>query len=353
MKKRKKVFYFFLLLFLFFVILIFGRGGKTLKINNADNFTLSEDASWEDRKISASAEPMARSPLTGLPCANANQRPLAVMLSGDAVARPLAGLSQADLVINMPVITNSITRFMAVFICEHPKEIGSIRSARDDFLPLAQGLDAIYAHWGGSHFALDKLNAGLMDNLDALKNPFNAFYRKAGIEAPHNGFSSFDRLWEAARKMNYRLTGKVNGYPHLDGDLSPVATTTKTLTIGFPGSFQVKYEYHPQDNSYWRWRGGKKEIDKNTGQQVAAKNVLIMRTTSRQIEGQYNDVQVSGQGQALIFLNGEKILGIWKKDASNPKSKLYFYDQNGQEVKLVPGQIWLEIVQDNQTITWE
>ncbi len=345
MRKMKRINWwpliFLLIALIFGAILIFGRAGKTFEINGQP-----------DGKSSATPQ-LDVSPLSGLPCANASRRPVAVMLSGDAITRPLSGLNQADLVVNMPVITNSITRLMAVFICESPKEIGSVRSARDDFLPLAQGLDTIYAHWGGSHFALDKLDNGFMDNLDALKNPANAFYRKSGIESPHNGFTSFNRLWEAAQKLNYRLTGEVVGYPHLTGEITSVATTTKTLTIGFSGSFQVKYEYHPAENSYWRWRGGTKEIDKNTGQQVAAKNVLVMKTTSRQIEGQYNDVQVTGQGQAMVYHNGEEIFGTWKKDAANPASKLYFYDQAGREIKLVPGQIWLEVVQTDQSVVWQ
>jgi len=86
---------------------------------------------------------------------------------------------------------------------------------------------------------------------------------------------------------------------------------------------------------------------------VAAKNVVAMITASRQIEGQYNDVDVSGSGKARIYRNGEEILGTWKKDASDQTSKLYFYDSAGEEIKFVPGQIWVEVVQTNQTISWK
>jgi len=324
----------------FGAILIFGRGGKTFEIggNLRGKEKVSETPSVD------------LSPFSGLPCANTSRRPVAVMLSGDAITRPLSGLAEADLVVNMPVITGSITRMMAVYVCESPKEIGSVRSARDDFLPLAQGMDAIFAHWGGSHFALEQLNKGVMDNLDALKDSGSIFYRKSGIESPHNGFTSFIRLWEASQKLDYRLTGEEAGYPHLAGELTPVATTTKTLTLGFSGSFQVKYEYNPADNSYRRWRGGTKEIDKNTGQQVVAKNVLVMKTTSQQIEGQYNDVQVTGQGEAIVYRNGEEVFGNWKKTSAT--GKLYFYDRAGKEIKLVPGQIWLEIIQTDQSVIY-
>jgi len=295
----------------------------------------------------------SKSPLSGLACTNANRRPMAVMLAGDPVARPLAGLSEADMVFNVPVITDSMTRLMAIFVCSSPKEIGSVRSARHDYIELARGLDAIFVHWGGSHFALDKLDKGIMDNIDALANPYNSFFRKSGIASPHNGFTSPNRLLEASQKLGYRAEGKEDGYLFFNAIPASSATTTKTLSIGFPGVFAVKYIYDPAKNSYWRWRGGTKEIDRNNGQQVAAKNVVAMITASRQIEGQYNDVDVSGSGKARIYRNGEEILGTWKKDASDQTSKLYFYDSAGEEIKFVPGQIWVEVVQTNQTISWK
>jgi len=66
------------------------------------------------------------SPISGLPCENWNRRALAVMQPGDVTARPAAGFSEADMVIEMPVITASITRLMAIYICNTPAETGSM-----------------------------------------------------------------------------------------------------------------------------------------------------------------------------------------------------------------------------------
>lgn len=335
------------------LIVLLGIGGYVVAQKNGGVINISGgDSGGKLAKETPVATPeFSVSPISGLACANADRRPMAVMLAGDAVARPLSGLSEADLVFNMPVITDSMTRFMAVFLCNTPKEIGSVRSSRDDYIPLAKGLDAIFAHWGGSHFALDELAKGVINNIDALKNPFNAYFRKSGIVSPHNGFTSGTRLYEAADKMGYRLENNFDGYLHLADNTKTTATTTKTLSIGFAGSFAVKYIYEAEDNSYWRWRGGIKEIDKNTGKQVEAKNVAIMIAASRQIEGQYNDVDVVGSGKARVYRNGEEIMGTWKKDAD--KSKLSFYDSAGQEIKFMPGQIWIEVAQTNTAVSWK
>jgi len=295
---------------------------------------------------------MEKSPLSGLACENAKERPIAVMLGSDEIGRPLSGLAQADLVFEMPVITGGINRLMAVYLCEEPKEIGSIRSARHDFIPLAKGVDAIFAHWGGSHFALDKLDSGVINNLDALKNPADAFWRKTGVAAPFNGFSSFSELKNAAQKLSYRLEGNFAGYPHLE-NYSPSATSTKVLTVGYPGQFRVSYQYDPVTNNYARFRNGSKEMDKNTKTQVFASNVVLMTAFSRQIEGQYNDVDVEGQGNAVVYRNGEEIKGVWKKDAKNQSSKLFFYDEKGGEIKFAPGQIWVEVIEPGTAVSWK
>ena len=69
---------------------------------------------------------------------------------------------------------------------------------------LALGLDAIYAHWGGSHFAYDKLDKGIINNIDAMKDWYGAYYRKSNILAPHNGFTSMEKLLSAIKKSKYR-----------------------------------------------------------------------------------------------------------------------------------------------------
>ena len=106
------------------------------------------------------------SPLSGLACDDWNRRPFAVMQPADLSARPAAGFSDADMVFEMPVITNSITRLMAVYVCGNPDDVGSMRSARHDYIALAKGLDAIFVHWGGSHYAIDKLNQGVIDDMN-------------------------------------------------------------------------------------------------------------------------------------------------------------------------------------------
>lgn len=301
-------------------------------------------------------EGYVRDSLTGIACENGGRRPFAVMLAGDTVARPLSGIAQADVVVEMPVLTNGITRFMAVFSCESPNEIGSIRSSRDDFLPFVKSFDAIYAHWGGSHLALDLLNAKVLDNIDALKDPFNAFYRKNDRLAPHNGFTSIERLRETAIKRGYRAERKGGEYPRIPEHVT--LGMDQTVRIGYPGPYEVEFFYDHTTNSYLRSRGGTKEMDEGAGRQVTVKNLIVMTADSRQLDADYNTVTVEGEGKVRIFRNGEEKKGTWKrmKEEYMPSSddhidnKYYFLDDQGKEIGLVTGKIWISLVEPEQDV---
>lgn len=364
-KNKSKI---FIAAIIFLAIIYIGRndflGPNSYKFINPETDSEKSASSQNNSNQEQENKNFPISPLTGERCENANRRSIAVMLSSDEETRPLSGIAGADMVFEMPVFEGGATRLMAVFQCDLPSEIGSARSARHDFISLAKGLDAIYAHWGGSHFALDKLKTGIIDNIDALPNPFNAFYRKSGILAPHNGFTTAERLLNASEKLGYRLENKFSGYPHEEIPNTPEGVATRPygagkyqipkpdgkLTIGYLGEFAVEYKYDSATNSYLRWRGGTKEIDKNTGKQASAKNIVVMYAESRQIEEQYNDVQVIGQGHAEFYFNGEKVVGVWKKDSE--AGKLYFLDNSGTEIKFTPGNIWVEIIQPERKAEW-
>jgi hypothetical protein len=286
--------------------------------------------------------------LSGIECLNNTRRPIAVMIAEDEEARPLSGIGMADLVIEMPVVEGSVTRMMAFFVCEEPREIGSVRSTRHDFITLAKGYDAILAHWGGSSFAQEDLASGIVDNLDALPNHFDAFYRKNWIPAPHNGFTSIRRMVYAAQNLDYRLTTQFKGYKFLDNE---GVAGKKSLKVGYAHPYDIKYEYNPLTNSYYRWRGGSEEIDYLQNKQVSVKNVIIMRTTSRELEGWYNDVDVVGLGEAWVYRNGEEIKATWKKESA--EDVLRFYNEDKKEIEFVRGKIWINIVDLSTIVNYE
>ena len=355
---------------LFLIIGIIGLGAYAfigVSNNSETNKEIEEEKQNVDEEvglIEVSEEKITNaSPLTGVQCDNYKQRPIAVMMAGDNVARPLSGLSQAEIVVEMPVITGSVTRLMGVYICNLPDEVGSIRSARHDYISLLRGWDAIYVHWGGSHFALDELKTGKrytgedlgkVPDIDAISSS-GPFFRKSTVPAPHNGFASLPKVIELAKQREYALETNLEGYKFQSKKTSEAErqdSKNGKLYVGFGGVFATSWEYNTEDNSYTRYWAGQKDVDRgNNDAEIKAKNIVVMRASSRQIEGQYNEVTIYGKGEGKIYHNGQEKNITWKKEGF--KDTLRFYDEDGQEILLVPGQTFIQVIEPNQNLKWE
>lgn len=317
------------------------------------------------------------SPISGMACANWNQRALAFMQPGDVDARPAAGFSQADMVIEMPVVTASITRLMGVYICNIPEEVGSMRSARHDFIHLAKGLDAIFIPWGRSesHSGTDEIGLaqGILErqeienincNYDAGTSPSlcptDPCFRKEGFaRGVDSGYSHPNDVLSCSESLGYRMTTQFEGYPHKYDALREERPEGGRLRVAFAKPYDVEYEYDPEKNHYVRYWGGEEDVDRNTGGQITPKNIVVMMAKSEQIEGQYNNIQLGDpwydtidSGEAFYYMDGKEYRGKWRKDKSDIASKLYFYDNTGKEIAFVPGQIWVEILEPGQNLKW-
>lgn len=329
------------------------------------------------------------SPISGLSCENWNKRAVAVMQPADIQARPAAGFSEADMVIEMPAFTGSVTRLMGVYICNIPKEIGAIRSSRHDYMALAQGLDAIYIHWGGSHFALDLLKNKIIDNHDCMTGSYCERWPVTGkMRLEDTGHITKGKIASMITDLKFRTENKFSGYAH-QGE-APIVDRPAggNLRVAFKKPYDAEYNYDKETNSYLRVWGEADDIDRNNNQRVAPKNVVVMFALSEQITteqdylgkgltdpwknveeikktgvesitGRYNNMQIGDPwydhidtGEAHYYMNGKEETGTWKKDKSRMDSKLMFYNQSGQEVKFVPGQIWVEILEPGQSLRW-
>lgn len=316
------------------------------------------------------------SPISGVSCDNWNRRPFAIMEPSDTSARPISGISDADMVIEMPAIYGGITRLMGVYVCGNPERVGSMRSSRHDYIPLAAGLDAIYVHWGGSHFALDKLKEGVIDNMncngDGGKSAAKYCYRETmdylnqgkafpGVptKSDDTGYAKFADLLQGAKDFGYRLENKFQGYQHQDEAPADQRPSAGRLHVGYPGPFSEDFNYNKDTNSYVRYWGDVLDTDRNNGKNVTPKNVVVMIADGAQMESQYANFQVgdpwyddNDSGTAYFYMNGQAIQGTWKKDKSKIDSKLTFYGQDGSEIKFVPGQIWVNIIDPGIGFKW-
>lgn len=331
------------------------------------------------------------SPISGVACPNWNKRPIAVMQPADVSARPAAGFSSADMVFEMPVFTNSNTRLMGVYLCDIPESIGSMRSARHDYLPLAKGLDAVFVHWGYSKFAETLLDRKIIDNINCLTTSFCPRWEQTGkMKYEDTGHITQEGIFQAMEKYGYRTTGSFSGYPHQAEASLEARPAGGRLRLAFPNPYDVSYDYDRASNSYLRIWDDIPDFDKNNNVRVAPKNIVVVIAASEQIKlatdyeargvqnpwelvpvedrhgldyngvGRYNNIEMGDPwfdtkdaGDAYFYMNGTEMKGTWKKDKSKLESKLFFYQADGREVHFVPGQIWVDVVEPGYGIKWE
>lgn len=329
-------------------------------------------------------------PITGQSCENWNRRPVAVMQPSDLQARPAAGFSQADMVIEMPAYTSSVTRLMGIYGCSIPKEIGAIRSSRHDYIALAKGFDAFFIHWGGSHFALDLLKQNVIDRIDCMTTNYCERWTPTGkMRMEDTGHITGENVLAAMKNLNINMETRFSGYPHQAEASMEKRPQSGHLRVAFAKPYDAEYDYDKNSNSYLRIWSDENDTDRNNSQRISPKNIVVMFAKSEQItntqdytgkglqnpwanveeikntgaesiSGRYNNVQIgdpwydeSDSGEAYYYMNGQEYRGTWKKDRSKLDSKLFFYDQAGKEMLFVPGQIWVEILEPGQALKWE
>jgi hypothetical protein len=117
--------------------------------------------------------------------------------------------------------------------------------------------------------------------------------------------------------------------------------------------FATSWEYNKDDNTYTRYWSGQKDVDRgNKDSEIKAKNIVVMRASSRQIEGQYNEVTIYGEGEGKVYNNGQEKNITWKKAGFKDTLRFYGAD-DGQEILLVPGQTFIQVIEPGQNLKWE
>jgi len=272
------------------------------------------------------------------------QRPFAIVVENHPRARPQSGLSQADVVYEA-LAEGGITRFLGIFQTQSVKNIGPVRSARTYFNDWAAELGAVYAHVGGNSDALANLRAGDYPALANADQFFNGrfFWRIKTRFAPHNVYTSTSLLnsWVSAN----RISPDKSYQDYLFKAETPAAKPSATvINIKFSTpQYQVKYLYDRKTNSYKRYIAGKADIDAGNKKQIMPKNVLvqIVRNWPTQTDTFLSiDMGTHESGDAFAFLDGTVTKGTWKYAGGRTR----FFDGNGKELALNPGQIFIEVV---------
>jgi len=294
------------------------------------------------------------SPLTGLPVApELADRPVsAVVIENHPDARPQSGLSDAGVVYEANA-EGGITRFIAFFLENRPATLGPVRSLRTYFVDWALEFGAPAAHAGGNADALDLVSPLGMKDLNALSFASSGFYRTTDRVAPHNLYTSSDKMDALLSKYGFNKSASFTPSPRKPDAPNPTPPHPNIhIDFSYAG-YQVDYKYDSTTNDYARSLAGAPHIDRNTGKQIHVKNVVVeMMPTSYGVTriGESTVImQTVGSGQGWVMRDGDVVPVTWKKDSHSARTQLI--DATGHDVPLDAGNTWYSIVPVGKTVS--
>ena len=341
LKARSGKLLFFLLLLLSTCLLLAACGRKTPSGEN-DTPTIPEP------------DPIYN-PLTGLEVSEEiDGRILLVSVDNQEDSRPQSGVTDADLVYEMPA-EGGIPRLLLVFYSNSSSKIGPVRSARPYFVNMAQGWDGLFAHCGWSPQAQTLLQSGVVDYVNEIANS-SYFWRASDRYAPHNLYTSTEKLYEYLEDRGYATSqaDEVSFLPFTsmgaEVDEETITDKADLVYISYPWAKDV-YQYNPDTGLYARYIGETPFTDKENGQQVQAANIIVQWVSSRTIDSEGRlEIDMCAGGRAVLFSRGTVTEGSWSR--SSLSENTVYVDGKGNEFVLSPGQTWIQVCDGNVSLSY-
>lgn len=314
--------------------------------------TVSKDVNVEKKP----PKPQTKaSPLTGMDIEpeRADKPILGVIIENHPDARPQSGLSSAGVVYEA-LAEGGITRYLALFLEDKPATIGPVRSVRPYFVDWVLEFNTPIAHVGGNANALDMIATMGVKDINQFYNG-SSFIRAGDRAAPHNVYTSGDQMEALMQRLGFSKLTTFKPTPRnaKDTPVQPPAHSVINIDYSY-ANFAVQYRYEAECNCYARFMAGQPHIDRNTGQQIKVKNVVVQYMPTSYGRSRAGEQMVimgtPGSGNSLVFRDGTVVTGTWTKPAHTERTKLI--DAAGKEIPLNKGNTWYSIVPTTKTVSY-
>lgn len=327
---------------------------------NSNNTQTSEKTPVATESPTASPVPTAtpnphigevRSQLTGkwIKKSVDKKRCFAVMINNIEYAfRNQYGTSKADILYEA-LAEGGITRMLAIYEnVKDVKKIGSVRSARHYYVQFADEWDAIYCHFGHTHYAESKMDTLNTNNISGLSGigPV-AYSRTSSLVAPHNVITNGKKLLKAAKKLKYRTKRKTSkmgehfNFYETDTDLAKGKKATK-ITIPFSNYSTCKFKYDKKKKVYKKYEYGKKHMDAYYKKQLKFKNVIVQFVDQSNIDSNgYQTMKLNSEGSGYYYTNGKRVKITWVRNER--KDTMEYRKTDGTLLTINPGKTYIAV----------
>lgn len=331
-----------------------------------------EESSSQVKEVSststAESEPVEEEPLevaflTGLekgPDYPEGDRFVAVMVNNIAGSRPTSGLSDADMVYEI-VTEGGITRFMALYQKKYETlpRIGSVRSARDQFLQLIIPFTPFLVHDGQSTVAKNLLDEYEYHHYDLAPNTGATFRRdRPGMKREYTEYTDGEHISNAISSGDFDTKRTYNSpmFNFVPYNKEPFVPENKGEEVGIvhSASYRTLFNYDSASSKYImsQFNSSKstveQTIDENNNQQLSFDNVVVLFAPMTLYPGTpLTKVDYYG-GAGYQFTQGGYRTLKWHKGGPHEALRLSpFESENEDEVlALNPGKTYIAIVDD-------
>lgn len=305
-----------------------------------------------ERALPKPPEP-PRWPLTGLPAPSADvlsRRVVSVKIENSSDSRPQSNIQMADVVYES-VTEGGITRFNALFHSQAPKVVGPVRSARLSDLYIVPQYQALFAFSGASSSVNGRVNAAGIDNLSEDAGITAPFTRSSSRPRPHNLYVDVEKVRTEGERRKMDVSADVRSF-EFDRRARETTPSVTEITVPFSQSNTVVWTYDQESDTYLRVNNGKKFTDAETGDQVSARNVVVLWAkhsvaSHDKVGSTTYEIVLAGEGRATVFRGGQRYQCTWKADKDAPPS---FVAEDGTAVKLSPGNTWMQVINTSVNI---
>lgn len=285
---------------------------------------------------------------------NGNDRPIAVMIDNHKGARPQVGLNDAYIVYEI-IVEGGETRLMPVFKGKDLSKIGPVRSSRHYFLDYAMENNAIYVHFGWSPQAEADISKYKVNNINGIQEGENSFWRVKDKKAPHNVVTNTKKILEIANTKKYKTTSNEKSILNYQKESVELEEGIPAVNIQIPYSEQnvVSYKYNEQTKKYERYEKNGKQIDWDTKDVIATKNIIITFAENYTLNDGENKgrqgLKNIGNKKGYYITNGKAIEIVCEK--SSRTEKTIYKDLLGNQIKVNDGNTFIQICPIDANIT--
>jgi len=334
------------------VSLIAGMAGCSAAVESVPGWPRADS----ERAIPKPPEPV-RWPLTGLDAPSpeaVRQRVVSVKIENSPAARPQSGLQQADVVYET-VAEGGITRFNALFHSQAPDPVGPVRSARLSDITIVPQYGALFVFSGASASVNAAVRSAGLENLSQDVGITAPFFRSSARSAPHNLYAHLDAVRAEAARRGMPTEAEPKRLSFLTGSgANPGGVPALSIDIPFSTANRVLWSYDQTAGVYLRTNNGRVHTDALTGEQIAARNVVVIWAKyvpqgKRDSAGSTTyDVTLKGTGKASVFIAGQRYDCTWEADGSAPP---VFKATDGSAIRLARGNTWFQVIDTGISIS--